>query len=346
MRILFDLKHPAQVRFFVHAVAALRRGGDDVLVTSRHKDETVALLDRIGMPHICLSRMGSGLLGMGAELAGRTCRMLKLARRFRPDVLVARTGITIGLVGKALGIPRVVFDDTEFAWLQRSLSVPLATVVCTGMGYHRRFPGKQREFAAPPQLLYTHPARFAPDPDILRKHGIEPEEPYVVVRVKAWRALHDMGVQQPADDRLSALVRQLRRFGRPVITSERPLPEPLCRFRSPLPVEHALDLLAFARLYVGEGSCMAAEAACLGTPAVFISPVSRRGYLDALEERYGLVKTVTDHDAAARVAGEWLADPDQPRRFRDVREEMVRECDDPLDFMLNIIRDIGNGARS
>ncbi len=343
MRVLFDLKHPAQVRFFTPAWDALRRGGHRVLVTSRHKDETVTLLDRLGVPHVCLSRMSRGYVGMGAELAARSWRMLRLARRFRPDVLVARTGVTIGVVGVALGVPRVVFDDTEFAWLQRTLCVRLATVVCTGMGYSHRLRRRQRRFKGPPQLLYTHPARFTPNGDILRRHGIEPEEPCIVVRVKAWRALHDMGVQGPPDERLVALVEELRRYGRPVISSERPLPEALRPWRSPLPVEHALHLLACARLYVGEGSCMAAEAACLGTPAVFVSPASRRGYLDAIEERYGLARTVENVDEATRVARKWLKGPDGQRKARQAREGMLRDCGDPLDFMLDVIREAADG---
>ena len=185
MRVLLDLKHPAQVLFFKDLFRVLRRRGDDVLVTSRAKDETLELLDSLAIPHVCLSSMGSGLLGMGLELAQRTFRMLSIARRFRPDVLVARTGIVIGIVGKVLRVPSVTFDDTEFARLQIGLSVPLATVVCTGLGYRRRLPGKELRFNAPPHLAYTHPSRFTACTDVLRNYGTGlctslPWVPYVV----------------------------------------------------------------------------------------------------------------------------------------------------------------------
>ena len=97
MRVLLDLKHPAQVLFFKDLVRVLRGRGDDILVTSRAKDETLELLDSLGIPHACLSGIGKGLPGMGLELVRRTARMLNIARRFRPDVLLARTGIVIGL---------------------------------------------------------------------------------------------------------------------------------------------------------------------------------------------------------------------------------------------------------
>ena len=38
MRVLFDLKHPAQVHFFKHAIAAFQESGDEVLITARDKD--------------------------------------------------------------------------------------------------------------------------------------------------------------------------------------------------------------------------------------------------------------------------------------------------------------------
>ncbi|MHC4479634.1 MAG: DUF354 domain-containing protein [Planctomycetota bacterium] len=345
MRVIFDLKHPADVHFFKDAIAALAAEGSEVLVTSREKDETLELLEGLGIPHTCLSRMGRGLSGMGLELAARTSRMLRLARRFRPDAMVARTGIVVSAVGRALGVPSIVFEDTEFAWLQIALSAPLATVVCTGLGYERRFPGKELRFNAPPQLAYTHPARFRPDPHALRAWGVEPDEPYLVVRIKAWRAAHDVGLIGPEDAELVHMVRALEDHGRPLLSSERELPEALSPLRNPVPAERALDLLAFAQLYVGEGSCMAAEAACLGTPAIYISPSPRRGYLDAMQRRYGHVTTVRTAEEAVRQAELWLGDPAFPGWVEEGRRRLLAECDDPQEFILSTVRAYARGER-
>jgi len=248
MKVLFDLKHPAQVHFFKDAIRLLQQQGEEVLVTSRDKDETVGCLDALGIEHLCLSRMGRGLGGMGLELGWRTARMLRIARRFRPDVLVARTGITTGLVGKMLRVPSIMFEDTEFAWLQLGLSAPLATLICTGLGYGRRFPGKELRFNAPPHLAYTHPRRFTPSGDVLRRCGIDPHRPYTVLRVKAWRAIHDRGVEGPRDDEIRRLVDVLCVYGRVIISAERPLRADLRPYLNPVPVQEVLHLFAFARL--------------------------------------------------------------------------------------------------
>jgi len=317
-----------------------------VLATSRVKDETIEVLDESGMRHVCLSRIRPGLPAMALELATRTARLIDVARRFGPDVLVGKSGGCLGLAGRAVGRPVVVFDDTEMAWLQILLSVPLASVVCTGMGYERTFPGKQLRFEAPPHLAYTHPNRFRPDGALLRRHGVDPDSPLIAVRIKAWRAMHDVGVRGPRDEDLVRMVESLKEHGRPVITTERPLPPALERYASPVPPGHVLDLLAFSRLYVGEGSSMAAEAACLGTPAIFISPASRRGYLDEMERRYGHVTTVANPAEATGRAHRWLARPDLPASARAARKRLLAECADPLPFMLEVVRRYGNHGGS
>jgi predicted glycosyltransferase len=341
MRVLIDLKHPADALLFRDVGHLLLHRGHRVLLTSRQKDETLDVLDGLGLRHRCISTMGHGVTGMGGELLQRTARLYGVARGFQPDVLVARAGVCVGWVGKLLNLPVVDLEDTEFAWLQIALSTPLASVVCTGLGYGRRFPGKELRFRAPPQLAYTHPRRFTPDGDALRYRGLDPAEPYVVIRLKAWRAMHDLGTEGPTIREIVSLVGYLRDFAKPVISTERPLPAELARYVAPVPPELGLSMLAFARVYVGEGSSMAAEAACLGTPAVFISPASRRGYLDAMERRYGHVTTVQAPWQALAVARKWLRYGDPEAEGSDARRRLLADCEDPAEFLADVIESYG-----
>jgi predicted glycosyltransferase len=345
MKVLFDLKHPAQAQFFKDAIAILRDEGHEILVTSRAKDETTDLLDALSIPHIRLSSPAKGFLGMGLELARRTARLIRIARRFRPDVMVARTGVSIGPAGKVLRVPTIVFDDTEFAWLQISLSATFATVICTGLGYERRFRGKELRFNAPPHLAGTHPKRFTPSAEVLRRHGVEAGEPYIVLRFKSWSALHDAGVRGPRDEEICRLVDAVRAYGRPIVSTERPLPAELRGYVNPVPVDGVYHLLAFAQLYVGEGACMATEAACLGTPGIWLSPSSRRGSLDAIERRYGHVTTVQTVPQAIERARAWLEPPGMKGRAMAARDRLVAECDDPVEFALEVIRRYGRRLR-
>jgi len=346
MRVLIDLKHPAQVRFFQPIIEALHRGGDEVLVTSRAKDETEELLAALRIPHVRLSRPGGGPVGMGMELARRAAGMVRVAAAFRPHVLVARTGVTIGLTGRLLGIPAITFEDTDYARTQELLSVSLASGACTGMGYRNRLPVKQFQYNAPPQLLYTHPVRFRPSKALLREHGLDPCKPYVVMRCKSWSALHDYGVRGSSEAALGRLAHVLSRYGRVLVSTERSLPGELKGMLNPVPAEHMLHALAFARLYVGEGSSSAAEAACLGTPAIFVSPHARLGYLDAMEQRFGHVRTVRTLAQAGELAQRWLRRPTLRAWSTRVRQQLLRACDDPLDFIVGVIRSHGPKGRS
>lgn len=338
MRVLIEINHPSQVHFFKNLVFRLRARGDRVLVTARDKDVTLRLLRAIGIRHVCLSRQRSGLPAMAMELARRARKLVAVGRRFRPDVMVARGGATIGMAGVLVGVPRVVFDDTEHARLERALSLPLATCICTGEGYLGDQGRRQRRFRAVPVMAYLAPSVFEPDEAPLRQAGIDPHEPYVVLRAISWQAVHDQGVTRPGETVLHDAVDRLSRFGRVIVTSESPLPASLADHRNPIPVEHVHDLLAFASCYVGEGGSMASEAAVLGTPAIFCNPLRAGcGCILHLEQHYGLVRTVDTLPDGLAVAEQWLGDPDLARTWRERRARLLADSEDVTAFMLRTL---------
>jgi predicted glycosyltransferase len=336
VRVLFDIVHPAQVHFFKNAIAALRARGDAVLVTAREKDVALDLLTALGIDHVAISRKGSGLVGMAFELLGRDFRLWKLARRFRPDVMVARVGMSIGPVGALLRVPRIVYDDMEHARLQAAISFPFATYLCTGLGYYRDLGKRQVRFRGSPVLAYLAPDRFRPDSKPLLKAGLDPKKPYIFIRTVSWGATHDVGRQGIGTARLVETVRQLAVHGRVVISSEDPLPEPLIAYRNPVPVQHMHDLLAFAKLCLVEGGTMAAEAAVLGVPTVCLKSYDF-GYLRALEAGYGLIVRSEDAGAALAAALGLLGRRNLAREWAAKRRKMLAESDDVAGFMVAMV---------
>lgn len=125
MRILYDIVHPADVHFFRHASELQQKRGDQVLVTSREKDIALPLLECLGIAHQPLTRRGCSRLGLLAELLQRDLRLLAVARRFRPDILVANNSPCVAHVATLLRRPSLIFDDTEVhrmsRWLYRFL---------------------------------------------------------------------------------------------------------------------------------------------------------------------------------------------------------------------------------
>jgi predicted glycosyltransferase len=298
VRILVDVSHPAHVHFFRHAIYEFRRRGHTVRIVSRVKDLTVPLLDALGLTHepISVAPSRRSAVTLGRELLIHLWRLARIARTFRPDVMLQVAGTFIAPVGFLLRRPAVVFYDTEIARWSNALTYPLATAVCTPDCYqgsagphHVRYPGYH-------ELAYLHPSVFTPDPSRLPQAGISATERFFIVRFVNWAALHDYRHAGFAAGGKVGLVEALARHGRVLVSSESALPDELEPYRLAAPVEAIHDLMAFATLVIGESATMASEAAVLGVPAIFMSS-SPRGYTTEQERRYGLVRTFRPEQA-------------------------------------------------
>ena len=256
MRVLVDITHPVNVHFFKHLIRQLKERRHEVLVTAREKDETLGLLNSLGIEHVCISRKGSSLVSAAKELFARSVKLLALARRFRPDVMVAaEAGLWIGNVGAMLRVPRVVFDQVDRAALQQMLGLTLATWVHTGWGYLKDHGSRHIRFNGFLAQSYLDPRRFKPDPEALVRFGVDPESPYVVLRLVGWNAAHDIGRRGLSESQLSEAAGQLSRHGRVFISAETPLPDSLKAYDNPVPSVHFHDLLALANGCIAEGGC-------------------------------------------------------------------------------------------
>jgi hypothetical protein len=166
--------------------------------------------------------------------------------------------------------------------------------------------------------------------------GVGPNEPFAVVRIVSWEASHDVGDTGFSD--ASAFVRRLAKRIRVVVTGERGVPEDLKPFALNMPPHRIHHLLAEADLYVGEGATMGAEAAILGTPAVFVH-TARLGYMMELEDRWKLLWNTASQDDAERYSNEVLDDLDATRvTWAARRAEMLKHRIDVGAWMVDEVR--------
>jgi hypothetical protein len=307
-------------------------------VTSRDKDLTLSLLTHYGFGHHPLGRPRRGLAGLAWELVTRAAALHGIARRFRPDLMLAVGGAWIAPVGRVLGVPAVVFYGTEVATLNNAYVYRLADAVCTPISYQGTAGRCHVRYAGNHELAYLHPRRFTPDPVVPGLLGLRPGDPYVLVRTVAWTSHHDVGHRGIRD--LPELVRGLGQYGRVLITAEGRLRADLEPYRLRLAPHLIHDLLAFARLYVGESATMASESAVLGVPSILVSS-TRRGFTDEEETRYGLLFTFDDRDTAdARAlakARELLALPDLAARWQSRRQAFLRDMVDVTQWMVDFV---------
>jgi hypothetical protein len=290
MRVLFDIVHPAHVHFFKHMVRDLRARGHETAILAREKDVTSALLDLYGLAHDTVGRPSRrGRLGQLAELARRDLALVRLARRFRADVIVTRNpaGVQAARLTGAVGIFDT--DDGTAAGIHFQAARPFAHWLTSPDCLPERWGPRHVPYAGYKQTAYLHPNHFQPDPAVLDEIGVARDQPFFVVRFVAMQASHDSGEAGMTLDAKREVIARLQRHGRVFLSCETRIPDEWAALAYKLPAHRLHDLLAFATLVVGDSQTVAAEAAVLGTPALRASTFAGRiAYLEELEHRYGL----------------------------------------------------------
>lgn len=344
MRLLFDILHPTHVHIFRNLMGELAGRGHAVHVTMRDKDVAKALLDEYAIPYEALSRQRAGI-GLGVEFLERGARLWRSVAQFKPDFLVGCMGPSIASVGRLRRLlvgdrsRIVVFYDTEMASLTNSFVYPFADFVCTADCYYGKVNGNHLTYPSYQQLAYLHPNRFTPDAEVVRGLGVDPAGKYFLVRFVSYQSSHDLGTSSISLSKKVALVEGLSRFGRVIVSSEKPLPAELQRYGLRLPASAMHHVLAFATLLVGESATMASESACLGVTAVYVSPHGR-GYTDDQERRYGLVHNFTSR----RMSEDWIgatcrlaADETLAQKAKESRRRLIAEKIDVTAWMLSFL---------
>ncbi len=343
MNILIDMVHPADLHFFKHAARAWAAAGHRVLVTARDKDVLVPLLARLGWPHAVLSRRGRNLPELAREMVSRAWHLRRFARRRRVDVLTGFSAVSAAQAGWLLGKPAVAFYDADHARLINRLTVPFCTVLCTPEHYLIDHGRKQRRFRGCKESAYIHPAYFRPQAEPLRQAGVRPEEPYAVLRFTSWQASHDRGLAPLATAEKVRLVRELSRLVRVFVVGEGPLPPELAPWRLSLPPQFLHDLLAYARLVLGDGSTTVVEAALAGTPGIYLSPL-KVSTVSFLEERFGLVHDFAAASPALARARELLG-PGAKEAWREKANRYFAYAEDVTEFIRRTVLEWGAGGR-
>lgn len=341
MRVLFDIVHPAHVHFFKHMLTGLAKRGHETRIVAREKDVTTALLDRLGFEYDSVGRSGKkSLFGMGSELLRRDLVLARVARQFKPDMIVTRNPAG-AQTGRLLGIPAIFdTDDGRAAGIHFWSAAPFAHVIttpdCTDEDYGRRhvqYPGYK-------QTAYLHPNHFTPDRSVLQALGVAAGERYFIVRFVAMVASHDLGEGglSAADKR--TLIDKLQARGRVFLSSEDTLPEELSHMKFPLAPDKLHDALAFADLLVGDSQTVAAEAAVLGTPSLRVSSwTGRLAYLTELEKRYGLTFAYHPKRASELMAhvDRWLAEPSLRQTLAPQHQRLLADKVDVAQWFIDYL---------
>lgn len=341
MRILFNMAHPGQIHLFKNAIWALEKRGHDCKITTVDKDVSLYLLGAYGFEYDVVGSAKPSLFSKATELLKIEYNLYRIARLFKPDILVGGVGNAyVAHVGKIIRKPSIVFDDTEHAKIEHTITDPFASVICTPSCYRLDLGKKQVRYDGYHELAYLHPDYFTPNPEILSELGLAEGDPFIILRFVSWEASHDKGHRTlTLEDKFTA-VNKLKEHGRVLITSENELPSDLEEYRITVSPDKIHHLLYYATLLYGDSATMASECAVLGTHSIFCD-YAGRGYTDEEEELYDLVYNFYDENTmgkeSLKKALELLQDPDLKEKGRQKRDILLADKIDVTKFMVEFV---------
>jgi predicted glycosyltransferase len=341
MKVLVDIGHPVDVHFYKNMIWNLEEKGHEVMITARDKDVALRLLDAYGFEYKNLGKSRKGLINKLMGLVDFDYKIYKLAKNFKPDILTGFGSMYAAQVGKALGKPSIIFDDTEHSWEQHVLYTPFADAICTPTCFKKKFNlRKHVKFNGYKELAYLHPNYFKPDSSVLDEMGLSKDDRFFILRIVSWEASHDRG-HSGIHSHLE-LIKKLEEQGRVIITSEKPLTGHLKDNQKQIPPEKIHSLLYYADMYLGEGATMASEAAVLGTPSLYVNPLPL-GYLTEQSEKYGLVQIFPDPKLgliqALEKANELLEDKNLKVNRKNKQDNLLSDKIDVTEWMTDFIED-------
>ncbi|ELZ02342.1 DUF354 domain-containing protein [Natrialba asiatica] len=303
MDFVITIQHAANVHFFKHAIAELEAAGHNVYVFAREKGVTGELLDAYDIDHELLCDEPSGWLELGVTQLYYEARLLRRAHAIDPDYIITSHGIAATHVATLVGAESHVYIDTETAINGGNrLTIPFTDALYTPNSFRESYGDAHVDYPGYHELAYLHPDRFEPDPDLLRRYGVDPHEQYAVLRVGAWNGNHDIGKAGISTVGRRTIIDELAAAGRVYVSDEGDGPIPSGADPLPVPPEAFHHLLAFADLVVGEVATTTLEAGLLGTPTVRISPFAGSTEMGKFREleAYGLVRSFhTDSEREA-----------------------------------------------
>ena len=326
MRIVVDINYPGHVHLFKNFIEIMKSKGHDILITASEKEVSLELLDLYKFEYVNLGSYGKSPFEKLLSIPKLDYRMYKAVKNFNPDIFLGVGSIRASHVAYFTGKPCIAFEDTEHCKEQHLLYVPFTSKILTPTCFKKEFRKKQVPYSGYHELAYLHPNDFTPNPDVLKEFGLTEDDNYTILRFVSWNASHDLGHHGLSLEDKRKAVYEIGKYGRVLITSEKPLPDDLDKLKIFVSPEKIHDLLYYAALLYGESATMASECAVLGTHAIFCD-FAGRGYTDEEEQKYNLVFNFYDEISMAKNslnrAIELLKNPNLKKEGKNKREILL-----------------------
>ena len=331
MRVVISIEHPAWSHQFKNIIRRINKDGE-TLVLGINKDGDLDLLDAFGIKYLRLAdSTGNGVFEKGYLFAKLCIEYTKEIRKFKPDLLIGRASPMMAIAAWLTGKPHVIFEDTEVSKFSLNLCKKFSKRIITPQTFMTDLGEKQERLPVYKELFYLH-KDFEPNRDVVKKCGINPNEPYAIVRFVSWDASHDIGMNGLSIENKIRFIRKIQEFITVYISSESELPDELKKYKLDIPFDKIHHTLYYASLVFSEGASMASEAAILGTHSFYLNQIAS-GTTEEQEERFHLLRVLHDpktrYDTAIKESRMLLEDDSLWAKGKEKREKLLKEMPDP-----------------
>lgn len=338
MKIIVEIGHPAHVHHFKNMISDLEKKGHNVKICTTDKDITLSLLDNYGFNYelLGINRGRSRLLGKIPLLFKLEYNMLKIAKKFKPDLFISRGSPVSAHISKILRKPYIISSDSEPVALGRILSFPFADAIYIPSSFNKKLKNsKIIKIDGYKEMAYLHPNYFNPDPSVYDELGLSCNDEYIVLRFVAMSAYHDVG-KKGIQNKIE-FVQELSKYTNVYISSEKPLPAELLKYKLPTKSTRMHDVLYYAKMLVCDSQTTTTEAAILGTPAIrcnsFVGENDMGNFIE-LEIKYGLIFNYKNSNDARNKAIELVQRRNLKEEWKPKRDCLLKDKIDVNKFMV------------
>lgn len=269
MKILFDIKHPAQLNLFKGLSQELLKENWDV---------TVCYLERGKLPKIIEAEYaGFKTIPVGSSKGTRwsilwngnikrTLDFLYLIRKNKYSICVAASSVPLAVACRISGVPIIQFYDDPERIKVNKLNATFSDQLFFPPIVEKN--NKTSIFNCLKEWSYLSPARFKPDTQILEKYGLRPHQ-YIFVREVSNKSFN---YYDQEDAIICSFAKEIDPSTQVVLSLEdksiaHKFPENWIILQEPVGDIHSL--IYFSRLVLSSGDSMAREGAMLGVPSIY-----------------------------------------------------------------------------
>lgn len=330
MKILFDIKHPAQLNLFRHLSKEL---------LTENWEVTICYLNRGKLPDIIKREYkGFNTIPVGSSHGTkwsilwngnikRTLAFVKLIRKNKYNICVAASSIPLALACKITGIPIIQFyDDTERGRVNQ-LNARFSNQLFFPPIIKQN--GKISVFNCLKEWSYLSPKRFSSNENTLKQYGLQPNE-YIFAREVSNKSFNYYNQEDGIVSSLSAAIDPKAKV---VLSLEdksiaHKFPKHWILLKEP--VEDIHSLMYYSRMVISSGDSMAREGAMLGVPSVYCGV--RKMKANELLMQQNMLEHLPGTTALPYI-NTTLAQPFDAGKQLDAREALLEKWDDMTLFM-------------